>query len=386
MSRTSYPIFSGPKWDANPETFPRWWKALSDHISQHYPLKDSRLQAGIESWDVSAMALMSFLDEIPNCGSHDWNAWQMSDLIDDTNANSANRLTPSMEAALIEIELQLGEHYTIWGGIQRTLFQSLIASVENKSVFDSIEASTDYFYFSRACKIFRDRYDLYLASGQNATLLEERYKDQLRHGLDPQHLDTVTFSKFQDLVSDIRRSVQHTPLSSNVSDRFIADTVVAKLKESKNLALATLAFSLSSDSKRHDLTHLFNRISVELPPPAVSAPLQSVVPEATAPPHDAPTAFNADGPVWTPRRGRGGFRRQAARGGGSFQASRGGRSRNSASQSSVRADSSLQGLKQSMNFQGSDEQFIKYLKNRRPYGPYGKQFKELQQDVKDLKY
>ena len=162
-----------------------------DHISQPYPLKDSRLRAGIESWDISAMGIMSFLDNIPTCGPQDWDQWDMDDLVNDTNAKYPNRITPAMRAALIEVESQLAEHFNIWGGIQRTLFQSLIASVETKSVFNSINAYEDFFCFSRACKIFRDRYDLYLSSGQNATLLEERYKDQIRQGFDPQHLDTV---------------------------------------------------------------------------------------------------------------------------------------------------------------------------------------------------
>ena len=58
-----------------------------DHISQPYPLKDSRLRAGIESWDISAMGTMSFLDNIPTCDPHAWDQWDMDDLMNDTNAN-----------------------------------------------------------------------------------------------------------------------------------------------------------------------------------------------------------------------------------------------------------------------------------------------------------
>ena len=61
-------------------------------------------------WSVSAMALMQFLDSIPQCTEDDWDGWDMQDLIDDTNAKLPGRITPVMEAHLLKVELDLGEH------------------------------------------------------------------------------------------------------------------------------------------------------------------------------------------------------------------------------------------------------------------------------------
>ena len=51
---------------------------------------------------VSAMALMQFLDSIPQCTEDDWDGWDMQDLIDDTNAKLPGRITPVMEAQLLK--------------------------------------------------------------------------------------------------------------------------------------------------------------------------------------------------------------------------------------------------------------------------------------------
>ena len=60
------------------------------------------------------MALMSFLDTIPECTDVDWNTWDMQRLIDATNAKTPGRITPVMEAQLIKVELDLGEHCQHW--------------------------------------------------------------------------------------------------------------------------------------------------------------------------------------------------------------------------------------------------------------------------------
>ncbi len=104
--------------------------------------------------------------------------------ITNTNAKYPNRITPAMLAALLEVEVQLSEHFLIWGGIQRIVFQSLITSVEKQIGFNSIDAHEDFFCFSPAGKIYLIGYDLYLSSGQNATLLEEQNKDQNQHCFD----------------------------------------------------------------------------------------------------------------------------------------------------------------------------------------------------------
>jgi hypothetical protein len=203
------------------------------------------------------MGYMSFLDTIPTCGSADWDQWDMQDLINETNTNHPDRITPTMESALLELERQLSMLYLIWGAIQRTLFQSLVSSVGNQAVFHSINSFEDFVCFSRAFKKFRDRYDLYLASGQNLTLLEERYKNQIRKALVEQNLNTNGFDKFQETVAEVKRAVLHTPLALQVTYRFIADIVLTSFKGS-NLALSTIGFQLSSDPRRYDLTYLFN--------------------------------------------------------------------------------------------------------------------------------
>jgi hypothetical protein len=55
------------------------------------------------------MALMSFLDTIPQCTEVDWNTWDMQARIDTTNAKTTRRINPSMEAQLLKVELDLGE-------------------------------------------------------------------------------------------------------------------------------------------------------------------------------------------------------------------------------------------------------------------------------------
>jgi hypothetical protein len=53
------------------------------------------------------------------------------------------------------------------------------------SWLDSINDHDDYFCYSRAMKMFRDRYDAYLDSeaGENATLLDKLFKARIREGM-----------------------------------------------------------------------------------------------------------------------------------------------------------------------------------------------------------
>ena len=317
---------------------------------------------------------MSFLDEVPKCGSSNWNQWDMNNLVDATNAKFPNRISPEMKAELLDVEAQVGESWGPWGAIQRTLFQSLSSAVERKTILNSINAHGDCFCYSRAMKLFRDRFDMYLESGENTTLLEERFKTRIREGIASIN-DATTFDQFHDDVSQIKRTVEHTPLMSSISDRFICDTLLDKFKHSGNPALSSFAFSMSANPRRHDLDFLFTSIDAILPS-STSSTLPSAA-KTTTSADDAPAVFNADRSSWNARRGGGRGRRQG---------NRGGRPGNPDLQKSNNSNGSgLQALKEAWKFDGSDEAFKRYLVNRRPDGPIDKQFKKMQQELRDLK-
>jgi hypothetical protein len=191
MSR-NWPTYNGLKWDNKPENFPQFNKNIMDFISQPFPFEDPVLQANVKSWNVAAMGKMSFLHKIPECSSSDWNQWDMAILIGETNVKFPNSISSQMKAELLDVEAKLGEYWGPWGAIQRTLFQSLDAVVERKTVLNAINAHDDYFYFSRAMKSFRNRYDAYLAAGENETLLEDRCKTRIRDGA-AKIVDSSTF-------------------------------------------------------------------------------------------------------------------------------------------------------------------------------------------------
>ncbi len=125
-----------------------------DYTSQPFPFEDPQFQANVKSWNVSAMNSMAFLDQVPKCGSSNWNQWNMNDLVDATNANFPNRISPEMKAELLDVEVQVGESWGPWGAIQRTLLQSLSSAVERKSILnsESINAHTDCFCYNHAMK------------------------------------------------------------------------------------------------------------------------------------------------------------------------------------------------------------------------------------------
>jgi hypothetical protein len=106
------------------------------------------------------MALMSFLDTIPNGNENDWNTWDMQDLIDDTNAKTPERITPAMEAQLIKVELDFGEQCQHLSSVQG-IFQAVL----NTSVLDNIDSMIDSFPFSRAIKILRDHFEFVFERG-----------------------------------------------------------------------------------------------------------------------------------------------------------------------------------------------------------------------------
>ena len=114
-ARSPLPDYKGEIWKGNNDNFPLWYKRFVNFISQPFYYESSQLNPpNQKTWSVSAMALMSFLDTIPDCNNNDWNTWDMQDLIDDTNANTPGRITPAMAAQLIKVELDFGEHCQHW--------------------------------------------------------------------------------------------------------------------------------------------------------------------------------------------------------------------------------------------------------------------------------
>ena len=159
-ARSPLPDYKGEVWKGNNDNFQLWYKRFVNFISQPFYYESSQLNPpNQKTWSVSAMALMSFLDTIPESTDVDWNTWDMQVLIDATNAKTPGRITPAMGAQLLKVELDLGEHCQHWSSVQRTLFSVLSQAVSNTSVLDNIDSSTDSFPFPRAMKIFRDRFD-----------------------------------------------------------------------------------------------------------------------------------------------------------------------------------------------------------------------------------
>ena len=99
-ARATLPDYKGEVWKGNYDNYQLWYKRFMNFISQPFPYESSQL-ANQKTWSVSAMALMSFLDKIPNCTEVDWNTWDMQDLINATNAKKPGRIDPDMEARLL---------------------------------------------------------------------------------------------------------------------------------------------------------------------------------------------------------------------------------------------------------------------------------------------
>ena len=294
-ARSPLPDYKGEIWKGNNDNFQLWYKRFVNFISQPFNYESSQLNPpNQKTWSVSAMALMSFLDTIPECTDVDWNTWDMQRLIDATNAKTPGRITPVMEAQLIKVELDLGEHCQHWSSVQRTLFSVLSQAVSNTSVLDNIDSSTDSFPFSRAMKIFRDRFDLFLNAGQNLSKFESHYRSQI-NGF-PAKLTADNVEAYFRLVSDVKINIAHTPIQPSLSDRYISDTILAGLKMPHvPLNFQALGHSLSYDPQRYDLIYLHSHISVEVGPSQLSAaaPANEAAPSASSP-SDAPAAFVTD--------------------------------------------------------------------------------------------
>ncbi len=86
-------------------------QAVCEFISQPFYYESSQYNSqNQKTWTVSAMALISFLDIIPECTDINWNTRDMQDLIDATNSKTppAGRITPTMRPQLLKVELDLG--------------------------------------------------------------------------------------------------------------------------------------------------------------------------------------------------------------------------------------------------------------------------------------
>ena len=358
-ARSPLPDYKGEVWKGNNDNFQLWYKRFVNFISQPFYYESSQLNPqNQKTWTVSAMALMSFLDTIPECTDVDWNTWDMQVLIDATNAKTPGRITPAMGAQLLKVELDLGEHCQHWSSVQRTLFSVLSEAVSNTSVLDNIDSSTDSFPFSRAMKIFRDRFDLFLSAGQNLSTYETLYRSQI-NGFQTNLTDDNVEAYFR-LVSDVKINIAHTPIQASLSDRYISDTILAGLKRKNGpLNVQALGHYLSNESRRYDLTFLHNRISVEVGPSQLSEVVpMSEVPPPSASPSDAPSAFVADR---QPRGGKGGRvsrNRDRQRRDNDAQSSRNG-SRNS-------KQSNREGVPDW--FSGDKQQYDRWCFNRRPGG------------------
>jgi hypothetical protein len=175
---------------------------------------------------------------------------------------------------------------------------------------DYTDSSTDSFPFSRAMKIFRDRFDLFLNTGQNLSKYESLYRSQI-DGF-PTKLTNENVEAYFKSLSDVKINIANTPIQASLSDRYISDTILARLKKHAPLNFQALGHFLSNDPKRYDLTYLHNRISVEIGPSQLPAAAPfTEVPSSAASPSDAPAAFVTDrqpraGGKW----GRGNHNRQ----------------------------------------------------------------------------
>ena len=130
---------------------------------------------------------------------------------------------------------------------------------------------------------------------------------------------------------------------------------------------------MSMNPRRRELDFLLPCIDAILPNSSTVRTSTSAQPSAV-PTDDAPAVFNADR-ISSNMRQRGGRGRR--------QANRGGRFNNS--DSNKQGSSSLQALKDAWRFNGTDDAFKRYLSNRRPDGPIDKQYKKMQQELKELK-
>ena len=357
-ARPPLPDYKGEKFDGNMHFFPLWNKRFMNHsAAQPLLLESPQLKPPTQRhWPVSAMGFMQLFDSIPECNEQNWDQWDMQKLIDETNAKRPGRITPAMEAQLLKVEIDLGEYCHNWTFAQQALFNQLSQALEDPSILDNIDVSSDAFSYSRAMKMLRDQYELFLESNQ--TRFETVYRSQIENF--PDKPNSVNIEKYFKTVFEVKQNINNTPLAFSITDRFISDTVVSALKKFPSANFSSLGFALSHDSQRLDLTYLQNRLRVEVASLPDVTSSKEAAPTAS-PPSDAPTAFVADrqprgGGNW----GRAG--RNDQRSTGNVEG-RGGRQGNKKQRQHKDGASGIPDW-----FTGDQRQWERWCENRRPGG------------------
>ena len=355
-ARSPLPDYKGEKFDGNFRNFQLWNKRFMNGLaSQQLNHESSQLKPPNQKhWPVSAMAFMQFLEIIPECNEQDWDQWEMQDLINDTNAKRPGRITPTMEAQLIKVEIDLGEFCHHWTFAQQALFNQLLQALEDPSILDDIDVSSDAFPFSRAMK---NQFELFFESNQ--TQFETVYRSQIENF--PDKPNSANIEKYFKTVLEVKQNIGNTPLAFSITDCFISDTVISALKKFPSANFSSLGFALSHDSQRLNLTYLQNRLRVEVASLPDVASSKEAAPTASSP-SDAPAAFVADrhprgGGNW----GRAGRNDQRAT--GSFEG-RGGRYGGNKKQRQHRDN--VSGIPDW--FTGDQRQWERWCENRRPGG------------------
>ena len=134
--------------------------------------------------------------------------------------------------------------------------------------------------------MLRDQCELFLESNQ--TRFETVYRFQIENF--PDKPNSVNIEKYFKNVFEVKQNINNAPLVFSISDCFISDTVISALKKCPSANFSSLAYALSHNAQRLDLTYLQNRLRVEV------ASLSDVTSTKEAPPlaflpSDAPTAF-----------------------------------------------------------------------------------------------
>ena len=143
-------------------------------------------------------------------------------------------------------------------------------------------------------KIFRDRFDLHLSTGQNQTKYETLYRSQIDRF--PAKLTNDNIDGYFSSVYEVKINIAHTPIQPILSDRYISDIILAALKKPQaSQNFQALGHSLSNDPSRYDLMYLQSRITAEIDPTLLSdaTPANDPAPSNSSP-LDAPAAFITD--------------------------------------------------------------------------------------------
>jgi hypothetical protein len=372
-TRSPLPDYKGEKFDGNFRNFQLWNKRFMNVLAtQSLHLESTDLKPPNQKyWKVSAMADMQFLEVIPDCNEQDWNQWDMQDLIDDTNVKRPGRITPTMAGQLLKVELDLGEYCHHWTFAQQSLFSQLLQAMEDSSILDGIHVSSDAFPFSRGMKRLRDKFERHFQSNQ--TDFEAVYRSQIRNF--PDMPNSANIEKYFKTVLAVKQNIENTPLESSISDRYISDTIISALKKIPSTKMSALGYVLSLDSQRLNLTHLEDRLTVEMEFHSPATSSKDAAP-STSPPSDAPAAFVADR---QPRGGRNWGRagRNDQRATGNFEG-RGGRHGN---KNQHQHRDIVSGIP--LWFTGNQQQWERWCENRRPGGKLDLKNKEKESQSRD---